>query len=360
MIYVEEIKNKKGKSYRYRVPYYVDGKRKFKTEGGFKTKKAARQAGLEMEIKLQEGYNPSADKKTVDDVWKEYKALEFPRLSDGTCLEYEKIYVKHIAPVYSSTRLQDLNYSNIQLFINSKSEYSQNYLKKIKQVFHVIVKLALKSGYIKNDPMSFTTAVSTRKTERKNEYIPKADFENIIRQVSMKNTFRWDSCAMAMYLGYYLGLRISEALAVQWSDIDFEKQEISISHQIYFPATSFSKKDAYLSSRLKTKESKAVLPIPPVLIEILKDWREVNPHELVCNDGNGGIIPPVSLTYVCGRNGFHFHQLRHTFITNVVEHCDPKTAASLARHSNVNTTLNIYTEIRKEKQVEVMKKAFCS
>jgi hypothetical protein len=44
-----------------------------------------------------------------------------------------------------------------------------------------------------------------------------------------------------------------------------------------------------------------------------------------------------------------FHGLRHTFITNLGKAgVDPKTAQILARHSDINLTMNVYTHVSRK------------
>ena len=51
----------------------------------------------------------------------------------------------------------------------------------------------------------------------------------------------------------------------------------------------------------------------------------------------------------CNLNDFRFHDLRHTFTTRLFENgIPPKTVQSLLDHSNISTTLNIYTHIMKD------------
>jgi integrase len=41
-----------------------------------------------------------------------------------------------------------------------------------------------------------------------------------------------------------------------------------------------------------------------------------------------------------------FHALRHTFITNMIKSgINPKAAQSLARHSTIDLTMNVYTRL---------------
>ena len=50
-----------------------------------------------------------------------------------------------------------------------------------------------------------------------------------------------------------------------------------------------------------------------------------------------------------------FHSLRHTFITNLGKaKVSPKTAQTLARHSDISLTMNIYSHIEEEDQIEAI------
>jgi len=50
-----------------------------------------------------------------------------------------------------------------------------------------------------------------------------------------------------------------------------------------------------------------------------------------------------------------FHALRHTFVTNLARaNVDPKTAQTLARHSDIRLTMDIYTHVDKKQQVDAI------
>jgi integrase len=60
-----------------------------------------------------------------------------------------------------------------------------------------------------------------------------------------------------------LGLRVSEALGLKWSDIDWELQTVTIRRSAYRGAID----------ETKTTSSKAKLPLHPVLAELLVVWK---------------------------------------------------------------------------------------
>lgn len=50
-----------------------------------------------------------------------------------------------------------------------------------------------------------------------------------------------------------------------------------------------------------------------------------------------------------------FHALRHTFITNLARaDVSPKVAQTLARHSDIRLTMDIYTHVDREQQVSAI------
>ena len=58
---------------------------------------------------------------------------------------------------------------------------------------------------------------------------------------------------------------------------------------------------------------------------------------------------------------FHFHMLRHTFATNLVNSdVNLKTAQELMRHSNINTTMSVYTHINNQHKLDTLNTVFSS
>lgn len=52
---------------------------------------------------------------------------------------------------------------------------------------------------------------------------------------------------------------------------------------------------------------------------------------------------------------FHFHELRHTYITNLLyAGVDPKTVQYLAGHENSKTTMDIYAQVKYNKPEELV------
>ena len=82
--------------------------------------------------------------------------------------------------------------------------------------------------------------------------------------------------------------------------------------------------------------------------EAPEDYNEIS---FVCLRPDGCLELPSTLGIVCrsvsnrldGFEGFHFHQLRHTYISNLLSNgAAPKDIQELLGHSDVSTTMNVY------------------
>lgn len=57
---------------------------------------------------------------------------------------------------------------------------------------------------------------------------------------------------------------------------------------------------------------------------------------------------------------FHFHLLRHTYTTYLVNaRVNVKVAQELLRHANYNTTMSVYAHVDDKKKQSIVNKVFC-
>ena len=82
--------------------------------------------------------------------------------------------------------------------------------------------------------------------------------------------------------------------------------------------------------------------------EIPADYKEIS---FVCLRPDGCLELPSTLSIACrsvakrldGFENFHFHQLRHTYTSNLLSNgAAPKDVQELLGHSDVSTTMNVY------------------
>lgn len=188
-------------------------------------------------------------------------------------------------------------------------------------------------------------------------------------------------------IGLYCGLRREEILALQWDCVFLD-----------VPAPYLSVKRAWhtehnrpvILDELKISAAKRDIPIPPPLVDCLKEVKAKSQSPFVVANRDG---EPLSYTqfqhvwkyivtrsnkertyvrYVNGQKIKHTvtpvlsekaphngkvvysldfkvtpHQLRHTYITNLIyAGVDPKTVQYLAGHENSKITMDIYAKVK--------------
>ena len=88
--------------------------------------------------------------------------------------------------------------------------------------------------------------------------------------------------------------------------------------------------------------------------EVPEGYKEIS---FVCLRPDGAYESPSTVGNMCkrakqkveGLDGFHFHQLRHTFTSNLLSNgAAPKDVQELLGHADVSTTMNVYAHATRE------------
>lgn len=293
------------------------------------------------------------------------KKLELAPLSFE---RYESIYKNKIKtdPIHM-IKLSELSTMNLQKFFNNlieikKESYSSaNY---IKTTLKTALEDAVKSGVLFRNPIN---GVKIKKEEKQKNYNIFTVEEQELLISSLKLT---DTVDLVIYTALSTGLRLGEILALKWTDFDGNKLDINKQLQIIYEEKDGVKKQVKKLLPLKTKDSKAILPIPQKVAKELQKHRlrqsemklrlgkAYQDEDFIFADDIGQPIdrkrPGRKLSKICkDLNIPHrtFHSLRHTYCTRLFEAGVPiKTVQALMRHSNSQTTLDIYTHVMPEQK----------
>lgn len=266
---------KRGVGYQYYFEVAkINGKRKQKCKGGFKTKSEAFKAGaiafndyLTTGIKFRE---ESISYNDYLDYW--MKNYCEANLKYNTIRSYIVIVEKYLKPYLGEYRLSSITSVTLNSFIAqicSKYDFSRAYFGTILKVLKGTFREACDVyGLIKYNP---TLTLRLPKIARYREDIKhvysQEEIDLILTRLKDNETF---TCAFLT--SCFTGMRTGEVFALTWDDIDFENRIISISHNVYDKPKD-AKGRWYIGST-KTETGVRKVYIGDTLLKALKTYKE--------------------------------------------------------------------------------------
>ncbi len=311
-----------------------------------------------------------------DWLWVFKKNTVISRTFDGLFWNFRK----HIEPHIGNMKIYEIDTYVVQKVLNIliDKNYSLNVVKKNKHMISQFFEYAIDNGWATVNP---TTKIKLRGYKKiyngADKYKALTPEERIVFLEALakdEGNLIKPLCLTLMFAG----LRIGEALALKWSNIDFENKTLKVERSI----TMDSKIDSYghLISRVtvvgatKTLCSVREIPIVDIVVDALKEWHNKqvlrqNSDKNITGDISGksafifanddGSVRTYSGTRKIFDNyirrnklqklGIHFHGFRHTFSNMLFEmNENPKVIQQLLGHRDVKTTITVYNSVDNE------------
>lgn len=263
---------------------------------------------------------------------------------------------------FTKKNIEDITSEEIQAYLNSLKHYSQSTISKEKEQFSQAFKYALNKGYILQNPM---IDVIEPKSEKPPKIVRALEIEEqqMLTNYLMNIPIEHEPYKVAYLTQMYLGLRIGEALALQTSDINLERNLIHISKTLTFDKNHKLVMGEFPKSFAGIRD----IPIPEFIKnEIINQMRLAKNHKdhLLFVNSNGDYADPKNANKFLKAtlkkvniNDITTHSLRHTYCTRCIE--AGMRAVALQRlmgHSDISITLNTYVSIfNKYKEAELEK-----
>lgn len=369
---ITEIKKKNGETV-YRASVYlgidqITGK-KVKTSVTGRTKKEvkskAKHAQLDFKVNGLTVKKVVATKMFRDlaNLWLEsYRLTVKPQTYSGTVSRLNC----HILPILGDMKLSKISVSDIQVLINDLSLHYMNY-KAVRSIIQKIFQYGILLGVASSNPAREIILPRQRPKENaKVKFIEPEDLKAFLHNIEKRQHRRY-----GLYFEYVLyhvllstGIRIGEACALEWEDVDFKSGTITINKTF--------NKGLKLISTTKTKSGNRTISIDRKTINLLRLY-QVRQRQLFLEAG--ARVPSVvfatptreyfdlairqnALNTRCKESGiprFTFHAFRHTHASLLLNAgISYKELQYRLGHANITMTLDIYSHLSRDKEKEAV------
>lgn len=350
----------------------ITGKERRTTRRGFKTMKEAKQAERNLLLDVEENGLPSNQSDGFQDptfeelaqLWLEnYKTTVKPSTFENVKSKVETMTEEH----FKELKLKKITVAYCQKVVIELSKtyvLYNHYLSVINRIF----KYAVLMDILDSNPFDKVIKPKSRQTQRKGNFLTKEELKEFLK---LAKTATLSYFFPLVHLMSYTGLRQGEALALKWSDIDFENKKITVNK------TAARIKEKQTLQTPKTKNSKRVISIDPTTLSILKSWKKDQIKIYFKNgkhfEGDDNFIftnqrgdwvhihnfIPYFKRFVTDHKlkPITPHGLRHTHASLLFSAgVEPKNISDRLGHSTVQITLDLYTHITEEQRTDTVEK----
>lgn len=348
--------------YRYFEKYFDENTRKWRqVTVTMNSKSRASQAEAKNKLsKKIEDYLSESEKNnvlTIHEVYIEWRKLRNEEIKISTTYVEENAFKKFIKK-YGEKNITEITSQDLQNFLFNQ-QISRETRKLRKTYYKLFFDYALKVGYIEVNPVNQVILPKSRVTleeinRKKNKFLTRREMKMLLDYISTRNVHK-DKGMLFEFL-FLTGLRIGEALALRWENVDVENKLLNIHHTLNFHA-SVSDDRKLLSP--KTIYSYRTISINDRCIEILKHFQEKNPNvEFLFLNNKGNILDKNNLNFVFKKlcqecfgeraeeRKYSLHMLRHSHITLLVEMNIPiKVIMERVGHANEKMILQVYSHV---------------
>jgi integrase len=308
----------------------------------FPTKGAAQRAAQAFKpsapkpVIIQKGEDPS----TVKALAARYQQERLPSRR-STARVYLSWLNKHVLPEWGDKRIQDVRPLAAEKWLNGLI-LSPKSKVHVRNMLHLLVDFAMLAGVLEvgRNPLELVTIKGATKRLRKPRNLTVEEFQKL--HAELKQPFN----IIAM-LCVCFGLRISECLALKWSDVDWDQSTLQVERGIVEQNVD----------DVKTDDSRRTFTLAPELLSVLKAWSKVTPFGAT---GDWIFASPLKI----GRLPYSYtgfwrelkraaaaakigeiatHAFRHTYRTWLDSIGTPVGVQQrLMRHADIRTTMNQY------------------
>lgn len=367
---IKSYTKKDGKTY-YMFKLYLGmdsetGKQIHVTRRGFLTKKEANLALAQLRVEVSNGEYKKPKTETYEDIYNVWIQHYERSVEESTFVKTLGIFKHHILPAIGHYRIEKLSVAICQSFVDDCSLKLKRF-RMVKTYASKVIDFAIKREYISSNPFKLVDLPKTKASTVLDTEVNYYSKEQLIYFLQCLKQYGNAQITAFFYLLSFSGIRKGEALALTWADLNFDTKELFITK-----ALSRGKNNKLYIKSTKTDTSRQLL-IDDETCGILSEWKKIQQGKftnvsdksqlMFTNEQNGllqqtvprkwlmKIIDNYSLPYT------HVHSFRHVHCSLLFEAgASIKEVQERLGHTDVQTTLNIYTHLSKRAKNDTINK----
>jgi integrase len=278
-----------------------------------------------------------------------------PSIRPSTYVSYEGVVRLHIAPAIGRVTLDKLTVDDIARLLRDKQAEERLSSRSIRYVLFVLriaLNKAVRWGIVARNVASLVDP--PRVTHRDVRVLSPEETSRLL------NAARGNQFESLIVLALSTGVRLGEALAVKWTDVDLDRRQMRIDK-----ALQRITGQGQVLSETKTRRSRRTIVLPVVAAEALRrrkveqrdqrrafgrGWRD---DGFVFTSSTGGPIDSRNVQRSFRRMvrkaklpQMRFHDLRHSCASLLLtQGVAPRVVMETLGHSRISVTMDTYTHV---------------
>jgi integrase len=330
----------------WRFLQWANGKRKSKTIGTkreFPTKASAWRAMKSLRDEAEAPTQVSTGAPTVYTLVEQYRIEKMPTRY-STRRTYDAWLRNHIVPKFGQCALSDVQARPAELWLESLALTPRS-RAAVRGLLRILWDYAMWSNSVptQRNPMELVTIKGASRRTSKPRSLTVDEFQRFVQHLG--EPFHTIALVCVCF-----GLRISECLALRWSDVDWLEGKLSIQRGIVRQRID----------DVKTETSHKAITVSQTMLDTLKLWKQMTQFSaredwIFASPAQLGRLPwsadSVNDAYkkaasAAGIEHVSTHSMRHTYRAWLDAVGTPiAVQEKLMRHADIRTTMNVYGDI---------------
>jgi integrase len=303
-------------------------------------RKDAEKAVLQLRIDINEG--AAFAPMNIEQLVAHYKNNELPSKAYSTAENYKVFLNTYVVPKWGKQTLSAIKGTTVENWLKKLKRVdgepaSPATKAKIRNVMSALYAHAIRNAWAASNPISTVRTSSQRLKDP--EILTPEEVRMLLGELEPRER-------MMVLLIASTGLRRGELIALRWQDIDFETCTAFITHSVWHN----------VEGKTKTRASRKPVPVPLVVINELKAWRQASLYKAdddfifpsTIKNGKKPISPDMilkrhirpALKHLKIEKRIGWHSFRHGFSNLLRQNgVEIKTIQELLRHANSRITL---------------------